>query len=63
MIRNLATAFAAAGVWVTAMPFIVRSRMDGYVERNLLAYDQRQRALEMEKALGGPVPEGGAGHH
>ncbi len=33
LIRNLSTAFTAAGLWVVGMPFVVRSRMNGYVER------------------------------
>ena len=33
LIRNLTTAFTAAGLWVVGMPFVVRSRMNGYVER------------------------------
>ncbi|PNH08764.1 hypothetical protein TSOC_004643 [Tetrabaena socialis] len=62
LIRNLATAFSVAGLWVVGMPLVVRSRMDGYVERNLAAYDTRQREQAMEKALGGAIPHGG-GHH
>lgn len=61
LIRNLTTAFTAAGLWVVGMPFVVRSRMNGYVERNLHAYDELQQQLAMEKATGGPI-EHGHGH-
>jgi hypothetical protein len=52
LIRNLATYFTAAAAWVTVMPFVVRARMDGYVERcGTFKLRQRQNLLAIRVLL------------